>query len=84
MNISSSSTPNTSDNLEKAARRLEQGRAWMNNRDYNVLRRLREAERAALPQRKQPANRLCLECGKPFASTWCGNRRCKLCAERNS
>lgn len=54
------------------------------NREVNILRAERAVERAALPPRKQPADRLCLECGKPFASQWCGNRRCKLCADRNS
>jgi hypothetical protein len=87
MHISSSFSPTSSDNFEKAAARLAErrasGRAWRKNRDVNLLATERRAEQAALPSRKQPADRLCLECGAVFKSQWCGNRRCKLCTERN-
>lgn len=69
----------TASTIEDRAQR----KLWNNNRDVNALRVMERARQASLPPRKQPADRLCLECGKPFASQWCGNRRCKLCAERN-
>ena len=27
--------------------------------------------------------RICLRCRKPFLSTWCGNRICRPCTEKN-
>jgi len=52
------------------------------NCDYVVLRVMREADRAALPTRKQPGDRHCLGCGRLFASEWCGNRLCTSCGDR--
>ena len=50
--------------------------------DVNVLRVMREVERAALPPRKQPGDRRCLGCGGLFESKWCGNRLCMSCVNR--
>jgi hypothetical protein len=55
---------------------------WSGSRDHNMLRTMREAERDALPPRKQPGDRACLGCGKLFASKWCGNRLCTSCGDR--
>jgi hypothetical protein len=52
------------------------------NCDHVALRAMREADRAALPPRKQPGDRHCLGCGALFLSLWCGNRLCKRCGEQ--
>ncbi len=64
----------------KRTRERAYGRKWRKNRDVNVVAAMRRADLAALPPHKQPAERLCLGCGKLFDSKWCGNRLCGVCA----